>query len=429
MSLPHPRTARRVLCLALLVFGFAAAGRAQPALRFAKPEQVGLSSERLARLSAHMRSYVESGKLAGIVTLVARRGRIAALEAFGAQDLASGSAMQPDSLFRIYSMTKPITSVAVLQLYEEGRLLLGDPVAKHVPELAGLRALERPDAPLSKTRALERPPTIRDLLTHTAGFVYDFTATGPLAQAYRDAGILGSMSTLSPKAWIERLARLPLAHQPGRIWNYGVSDDVLGYVVQSVSGMPFDAFLRARLFAPLGMHDTDFSVPESKHERFAALYAPGPDGELVPSERDLGTRYHEPPSFPSGGGGLVSTAADYWRFDQMLLDGGAFAGTRVLSPKTVELMTANALSAEERKGFVWMPGNGFGLGVSVLDDLGASAALGSAGSFGWGGAAGTIQWVDPQEELIAILMIQITPPDAYPIQSEFRALVYQAIED
>jgi CubicO group peptidase (beta-lactamase class C family) len=421
------RSAR--LAAALAVLAFAGAARADPNLPLSTPEEVGMSSERLEKLSARMQSYVDAKKLAGIVTLVARRGQIVHLEAFGTQSLEAPAPMKGDSLFRIYSMTKPITSVAALMLYEDGKLRLADPVSKFVPQLRGLRVLKRPDGPLTQTEASKREPTIRDLLTHTAGFVYDFTVTGPLAAAYRDNEILGSLATLTPQVWISRLAKLPLAHQPGTRWHYGVNDDVLGHVIAVVSGMPFDAFLRTRLFEPLRMRDTFFSVPSEKRARFTGIYSPGPKGALVPSERSLGTRYLEPPAFPSGGGGLVSTAGDYWRFDQMLLDAGAFGPVRILSPKAVELMTTNALSAEERKGFTWMPGNGFGLGVSVVDDLGATAALGSAGAFGWGGAAGTIQWVDPQEELIAILMIQITPPDAYPIRDEFRALVYQAIEE
>jgi CubicO group peptidase (beta-lactamase class C family) len=426
-----PRALRAAIASALAVFALAGNARADSSLPLATPEEVGMSSERLERLSHRMRSYVEAKKLAGIVTLVSRRGQVIHLEAFGSQSLETQAPMKSDSLFRIYSMTKPITSVATLMLYEEGKLRLADPVSKFAPELEGLRALKRPDGPLTQTEALKREPTIRDLLTHTAGFVYDFSATGPLAAAYRDNDILGSLATLAPQAWIARLAKLPLAYQPGTHWNYGVNTDVLGYVISAASGIPFDEFLRTRIFEPLRMRDTFFTVPTEKQSRFTGIYSPGPDGALVVSERGLGTRYVQPPAFPSGGGGLVSTAADYWRFDQMLLDGGATGPVRILSPKAVELMTTNALSPDERKGFAWvgMPGNGFGLGVSVVDDLGATSALGSAGAFGWGGAAGTIQWVDPQEELIAVLMIQISPPNSYPIQDEFRALVYQAIEE
>ena len=399
-------------------------------LQTASPASVGVSSQRLARLSDAMQAYVDEQKLAGLVTLIARRGRVVHFEAFGMQDREAGKPMQLDSLFRIYSMTKPITSVAALVLFERGKFLLNDPVEKYIPELAGLRVIEDPAGPLDDTRPLEREISIRDLLVHTSGFSYEWIIpAGPLAEA---------VEALQRKSWdgdllnfVRRLAELPLAYPPATRWNYGMSTDVLGHVVAVVSGVPLDVFLREQIFEPLGMLDTDFHVPPEKLGRFAASYGPASGGGLRVIDAPSGSRFSRPPTFFEGGGGLVSTASDYARFAQMLLGGGELDGRRILGAKTVELMVQNHLSEQELEADYLkteFPGWGFGLGVSVVTDIARTQLPGTNGEYGWNGAAGTSFWVDPAEDLIAIQMTQFMPfPPALP--SEFRALVYPALVD
>jgi CubicO group peptidase (beta-lactamase class C family) len=421
------------LALTTTVLGLVAAwpARGSEPLPAARPETLGLSAERLARLGAAMRTHVERGELAGVVVLVARRGQIAYFEAFGKREIAAGAPMERDTIFRIYSMTKPVTSVAALLLLEEGKLLLGDPVTKYVPELAGLRVLADPAGPLDRTVSLEREITIRDLLTHTAGFTYDQMAQGPIGEANGRLEREAVAGGLDLPAWIRRLAALPLVHQPATLWHYGVSTDVLGQVVAVASGLPLDVFFRERIFGPLGMVDTDFSVPAEKLQRFAASYGPGERGELVAIDTPATSPYRLPPRWLSGGGGLVSTAGDFLRFCQMLLGGGELEGTRLLGRKTVELMTRNHLSdAELEAPFLrkWFPGWGFGLGVAVVTDVARTGLPGSEGEYGWNGAASTSFWVDPAEELIAIQMTQLMPFRSG-LPSELRALVYSAIAD
>jgi CubicO group peptidase (beta-lactamase class C family) len=344
--------------------------------------------------------------------------------------------MRRDTLFRIYSMSKPITSVAVLMLYEEGKLRLTDPVANWIPELAHPRVLRDPSGPLDATDPSPSEITVRDLLTHCSGLVYPFTAQGPLAKAYDEAGIVGSALPLGPNEWIARLAKLPLARAPGTRWNYSVSTDVLGLLVERASGMPFAEFLQRRIFAPLGMKDTAFFVPADELNRLATNYWPNAKGGLDAFDVPATSTYRAMPAFPSGGGGLVSTADDYARFALMLAGGGALDGARLLSRKTVELMTTDQLSASELEGLGIagarvFRGNGFGLGVMVQTEAAGTRGLGSVGKHGWGGAAGTWYWVDPREDLVAVLMIQRMSFGGPPIliARDFETAVYQAIAD
>ena len=397
----------------------------------------GMAPERLERISEMLAGYVEDGVIAGAVSVVQRRGEVVHFDAQGRMAKAGERAMPKDAIFRIYSMTKPVTSVATLILFEEGKLRLTDPVSLWLPELAEPRVLNRPDAPLSDTSPSPAPITVRDLLTHTAGLAYPFTAVGPLQKAMNDAGLSGSNSLLAPDAWLGKLGELPLMFAPGTRWHYSLSDDVLGILIARVSGMPFGEFLRTRLFEPLGMEDTAFYVPAEKLGRFTTNYAVDPStGQSVVFDTPAESKYREPPAFESGGGGLVSTAEDYRHFAAMLLGDGEFNDVRILSRKTVELMTANNLSDEERviapfgpasRGF--FEGQGYGLGVSVVENVAATRGLGSVGRNGWGGAAGTWYFVDPVEDLLAVLMIQLMGGTQMGMSTDFTTAVYQAISD
>ena len=398
--------------------------------------RVGLDPARLARIDAMVQGYVDAKQIPGAVTLVARRGEIAHVTVQGEKAFGSNDPMRRDTIFRIYSMSKPITSVATLILYEEGKLRLTDPVSKWIPELAKPRVLRDPNGPLDATDPSPSEITVRDLLTHCSGLVYSFTTGGALAKAYEAAGVSGAGSPLTPAEWASRLGKLPLAHAPGTRWNYSVATDVLGLLVERVSGLPFAEFLERRIFAPLGMRDTAFFVPAAKLTRLATNYMPNAQGGVDVFDAPPTSTYRSAPAFPSGGGGLVSTVDDYARFALMLAGGGKLGETRLLSRKTVELMTANHLSAAEQDGFGVrgarvFSGSGFGLGVMVQTDVAGTRGLGSVGRHGWGGAAGTWYWVDPAEDLVAILMIQRMSFGGLPIAiaRDFETAVYQAVAD
>jgi CubicO group peptidase (beta-lactamase class C family) len=395
-------------------------------MEIAKPEDLGFSGKRLERIDTAMRRYVDEKKLAGVVTLVARQGAVVHFGKCGMADIEAGNPMERDTIFRIYSMTKPITSTAVLMLMEEGRLRLADPIAQHIPSFKDVKVLD--NAPGSGVRQVntDRPITIRDLLTHTAGLSYGFDPVY-IDELYREHiwGPMEANPELTLADWINELGKLPLAHQPGTLFRYSVATDVLGYLVQVISELPFETFLKQRIFEPLGMIDTDFWVPPEKVVRFAANYGPDPEIGLKVIDPPATSHYTRPSKAPSGGGGLVSTAGDYLRFAQMLLNKGELDGERLLGRKTVELMTTNHLPA----GVYCFddPSSGFGLGVSVLMDPARAQTLGSPGNFGWSGAANTNFWVDPRENLLGILMLQFMPSDAYPVVTDFRNLVYQAL--
>jgi CubicO group peptidase (beta-lactamase class C family) len=403
------------------------------------PEAVGLASPRLAHIRSVMNRHVAEKQMPGAMGLIARRGKLAYQEAYGMADIEAGKPMQLDTIHRIYSMSKPVTSVAVMMLYEEGKFQLNDPVAKYLPEFAKMQVgIEEKDPqtgkPLLKTMPAKRPVTVRDLLRHTAGLIYGFFGDTLVDREYRNARILSEQSLAE---FVTHLTQIPLLYEPGTRWNYSVSVDVLGRLVEVLSGQSFDQFLQERIFTPLNMRDTGFYVPANKKDRLAKLYSPTKDGKIQPAAicatRQECTEkfphaepsYLEPPTLPSGGGGLVSTAYDYLRFGQMLLNQGQYEGKRLLSRKTVQLMSSDNLGTIPGRE----PGVGFGLGFAVSKAPGEAGMLSSAGEYNWGGAAGTRFWIDPQEELIGIFMIQILPHTGLEYGSEFRVLTYQAIAD
>ena len=392
-------------------------------LKVVDPEDVGLSSERLSRLSAAMQTFVDEGKLAGSVTMIARHGKTAFFETFGYQDIADSIPMSTDSIFRIYSMTKPITGVAMMILFEEGKFRLSDQVEMYIPEFEDLKVASGigKDGPL--VEEAHHPMTIRELMTHTAGLTYGYFSQSQVDSLYVKSGILNSKTL---KEMVIKLSEIPLRQQPGTLWHYSVAVDVQAYLVEVLSGSPFNVFLKERIFDPLGMLDTDFYVPTEKAGRLAQVYTYDKEGQLIPMG-GLQTQdpYLNPPTFFSGGGGLVSTAMDYVRFCQMLLNGGELDGVRILSPLTVNLMRRNHLP----KDMVEMtPGSGTGFGLDfavVLDPIQANTF--SKGEFYWGGLAGTWFWIDPVEDLVFVGMIQ-QMGDARPdVRSLTRRLTYQAI--
>jgi CubicO group peptidase (beta-lactamase class C family) len=401
------------------------------------PEGVGLSSERLKRIDRFIeREYIATGRLHGVQTLIARRGQVAHFSSLGRMDAERGRPMTADTIFRIYSMSKPITSVAFMMLVEEGLVALDDPVSRYIPAWAGLGVYDGGLLGGFRTRPPARPMLIVDLLRHTSGLTYAFQQRGNVDAAYRELGL----GEIEPKGtlggMIEALAGLPLEFSPGEAWNYSVSTDVLGYLIGVVSGQPFEAFLQSRLFEPLRMVDTDFFVPPHKADRLAACYSLTPRGVQL---QDDPTRsaYLTAPGFVSGGGGLVSTSEDYLRFCRMLLNGGALDGEQIISPKTIALMGANHLpggrdlSTMSRSLFseAAYAGLGFGLGFSTTIDPAATLIPSSLGDLSWGGAASTFFWIDPKEELIAMLMTQLMPSSAYPIRRQLRTLVYSAFTE
>ncbi|MDD8025356.1 MAG: serine hydrolase [Acidobacteriota bacterium] len=407
------------------LFFFAAAGVLQAAqLPTAKPQDAGFSAERLERLTQSMQAYVDSGRTAGLVVLAARDGQVVYHKAFGKLDLASGSPMPLNAIFRVASQTKALTSTAVMILQEEGKLLIDDPIAKYIPEFAASRvAVQAPgkDAKGYTTVPLKRPITIRDLLTHTAGISY---GTGPAKDAWAAAGITGwflADRDVPIGGVIKKLAGLPFDAQPGEQFLYGYNIDILGYLVEVVSGMSLADFIARRITGPLGMTDSHFFLPESKLGRFTPVYGVDDKGGLKLIEDPKSSFYVKGPrKCFAGGAGLLATAEDYARFLLMLQNGGEFQGVRILSPKTVELMTVDHV------GSLYAV-QGFGLGFWVTDRLGRNGQPGTVGSFGWGGAYHTTYWVDPVEKLVCVLMTQLLPAGDSDLHAKFRAMIYQAI--
>jgi len=394
-------------------------------MKIAAPEELGFSPDRLKRIDTVMQRYVHQRTLAGIVTLVARHGSVIHFEKFGMQDIEANKPVELDTIFRIYSMTKPITSVALMMLFEHGLVRLTDPVTKFMPGFNKVKVFINE----SKLADLEREITIHDLLTHTAGLSYGDDEDSPVDGLYRQADLFNSDITLAEM--IQRIAHLPLVHQPGQVWRYSVATDVVGYLVEMISDMSLAEFFEEKIFWPLGMEDTAFSVPPDKIDRFATLYGKTEKGALEVIDTATGGDYFNVRLY-SGGHGLVSTTADYLRFAQLVLNKGELDGVRLLGPKTVELMTANHLPPALMPiamGEEQMPGFGFGLGFSVMMDVTQSGMMGSVGLHGWGGWANTHFWVDPQEQLIGILMLQYVPSGTHPVTNDFRTLVYQALID
>jgi CubicO group peptidase (beta-lactamase class C family) len=412
--------------LALLLYALVAVPVAAQELPRARPEEVGMSSARLERLTGTFQRYVDDQRLAGAVVLVARQGKVIYVKTFGARDRESNAPMREDAIFRIASQTKALVSVATMMLQEEGALLIGDAVGKYLPEFQKTTvAVPRAGGSYDVVEA-RRQITIRDLLTHTAGIGY---GSGPARDRWAQAGIQGwyFADRAEPiAATVARLAALPFDAQPGERWVYGYATDILGAVVEKVSGLPLDQFLRTRITEPLRMKDTHFYLPPEKRSRLATVYslgnggltrAPASGGMVSQGQYVDGQRK----SF-SGGAGLLSTATDYARFLQMMLNGGELDGVRILSPKTVELMTVNHVGDRYTA-----PGVGFGLGFSVLNDLGARGQPGSFGEFGWGGAYHSTYWVDPHEQLVVVYFTQLIPAGGLDDHGKLRALVYQAL--
>jgi CubicO group peptidase (beta-lactamase class C family) len=410
-----------------------------------KPESIGLSSERLARIPAFLdERYIKTGKLPCAQVQVWRRGKLAVDEVLGLADRERNRPLEKDAIFRIYSMTKPITSVAFMMLVEQGLVALDDPVAKFIPEWANLGVFAAgTDAGWATTRPA-RPMMMIDLLRHTSGLTYGFQMQGNIDAAYRKLKVAEDLRHGTMQEFIDKLAKLPLVFSPGEAWNYSVSTDVLGYLVEKISGLSFADFLEQKIFQPLGMVDTAFTVPADKKHRLTACYAAGQLGSKavkpgLPALQDDPEKspYLTPTDFTSGGGGLVGTMADYMRFARMLLNGGELDGVRLLSPKTLQLMTANHLPggkdltqmSKSLFSEATYAGVGFGLGFGVTVDPAATMIPGSKGDFFWGGAASTFFWVDPVEDLTVVFMTQLLPSSAYAVRRELRTLVYSAFTE
>ena len=406
-------------------------------LTVTKPETVGFSSERLERLHALMQQSVDQKQIAGIVTILARHGKVVDYRTYVQRDMAAGAPMTKDVIFRDYSMTKPVTGVAMMILYEQGKWEPSDPISKFIPEFAHLKVYAGVDAD-GKPILVDpvHTPTMRELMSHTAGFTYGFFGNTPVDKMYRDVQPLNSANL---QEFIDKMAKLPLLYQPGKGWTYSMSMDIEGYIVEKLSGQSLPDFMRDNIFKPLGMKDAAFFVPEDKRGRFSAVYTTGPNGELQlvgagPSGRS--TEYASQPTMPSGGGGMVSTAEDYYRFAQMMLNGGELDGKRILAPASVKLMTSNHVPAELLTGqfgigqMVMRPGFGYGYNCAVVFDPPEANLPEGKGTFFWDGAAGTWFWVDPTNDVIFIGMIQRMLGPASPnLEFESRNAVYGALVD
>jgi CubicO group peptidase (beta-lactamase class C family) len=426
-------------------------------IEVAQPESVGLSADRLARIDRWMQRQVEREKLAGLSVLVHRRDRTAYFGTAGMMDREARKPVTEDTIFRIYSMTKPVTTVAVMMLYEQGCFQLDDPVALYIPELDNMKVMVGKDVTAPTLEPTHAPITIRQLLTHTAGLTYGFMMATAVDAMYREYQVDFAMANpeATPGDLVRRLGEIPLLCQPGSEWNYSVATDVLGHLVEVLSGQTLAEFFQEHILGPLGMVDTAFTVPDEKLDRFAAMYGPPggqglsgvnaardpneirrePEGGLKLLDTPRKSRFRGPLRLYSGGGGLTSTAGDYLRFCRMLLNRGELEGERLLGRKTIDYMTRNHLPGDlasmgqPRFSEASYEGVGFGLGFSVMLDPARAQIVGSPGEYSWGGAASTGFWIDPAEELIVILMTQLMPSSTYAIRRELRVLGYQALID
>jgi CubicO group peptidase (beta-lactamase class C family) len=412
-----------------------------------RPEEVGFSPSRLARLDEVMkRRYVDSGHLPGVLTMIYRRGKLVHAGMSGQIDLERGKPMREDAVFRIYSMSKPITAVALMMLAEEGLIGLDDNVATHIPSwkdlgvyATGLPSIATTAAPTFLTTPPARPMKVVDLVTHTSGLTYGFLNRTSVDRAYRRARIAEPGAEGGLDAMIEQLATLPLEFSPGTQWNYSVSIDVMGYLVQKLSGMSFGEFLRTRLFEPLGMTDSGFWCPSEKIDRFASCYMPRPGGGLQTQDDAGKSTYAAPPNLESGGGGMISTAHDYLRFCAMMLNGGTLDGVQILSPKTVALFSLNHLPDNKELADMAPAGNfsesgysgiGFSIGCGVNINVAKTRLPGTLGEFFWGGAAATAFWIDPKEELAVVFMTQVIGSEVrLTLRRDLRTLVYSAMTE
>nr|WP_295111101.1 serine hydrolase domain-containing protein [uncultured Caulobacter sp.] len=429
------RAIAAVLAATLMTGGVSAAHAAAPAtIVAAAPDSVGFSAEGLKKLDAHMQGLVDTGHLPGVTTMLVRHGKVVNFEVHGKKGF-DGPPMTKDTVFRIYSQTKPVTGVAMMILFEEGKWKLDDPVSKYVPEFASLRVFKGVNADGSfDTVPADRPPTMREIMSHSAGFAYGLNPDNPIDKAYVDTGVLGAKSS---QEFVRKVAALPLVAQPGARWKYSVAVDIQGMIIEKLSGMSLAEFMQKRIFDPLKMTDTGFWLPASKMDRLASLYVWGPKvKKLVPAEGFMVLDITKPPVVASGGGGLVSTNADYARFAQMLLNGGELDGKRILKPDTVKLMRTNALNDtimnSDVPPFNTARGRGFGLDFAVVQDSAKAGPQGN-GTFSWGGAAGTWFWIDPTNDLFFLGMIHILNKDGDPaikdIDDDSAKLVYDALID
>jgi CubicO group peptidase (beta-lactamase class C family) len=406
-------------------------------LKIVDPATVGMSAERLARIGEHLRRfYIEPGKIPGSLTLVARRGEVCYLEKEGLRDRERELPMEEDTIVRIYSMSKPVTSVALMQLYERGLFHLNDPVHRFIPEWKKLRVYKGGNWPLYETVPCESPMTVRQLLTHMSGLTYGFMQATNVDHGYRKSEIQVARPGYTLRTMIGDLAELPLEFQPGAAWNYSVATDVLGYLVEVLSGQSYDEYLQQHIFEPLGMVDTAFNIAPDKEERFASCYQRNLD-KSVSLEDDARDSTFRERTFFGGGGGLLSTIGDYYRFCGMLRNGGELDGARILGPRTLAMMTRNHLpGGEDLTG--WARGSfsetsyegiGFGLGFATRLDPVANGTLGSVGEFNWGGLASTLFWVDPAEDLVVLFMTQLIPSGTFDFRGQLQSIVYSSIVD
>ena len=399
----------RIVTLLSLLFSCIGFGKE---LLITSPEDVRMSSEKLAQIKSSVQALIDNEKIAGASIIVARKGKIVLFETFGMMDQKAKKPMQQDTIFRIYSMTKPITSVAAMMLYEQGKLKLDDPVSKYIPEFEGLKAYSESGKHDNQVHQM----SIRDLLRHTSGLTYGYFGNTAVDKMYMARSVLKRESSLQDM--INKLSEIPLLYQPGTKWHYSVSTDVLGYLVQKISGQPLNEFFRQKIFEPLDMKDTDFYVPNEKVNRFAACYGPGQNGGLRVIDDPVKSQYLAQPLLFSGGGGLVSTARDYLRFSQMLLNKGQLDDKRLLRSETIEMMTSNQLPDSVKRG----EEEGFGLGFSVRLRDGRFPQ----GEYGWGGAASTHFWTSPKNELIVIALSQYMPFSSQ-LENAVKSIIYDSI--
>jgi CubicO group peptidase (beta-lactamase class C family) len=402
------------------------------------PAEVGFDAQRLTRIDSHFKTYVDDGRLPGWQVMVSRHGHVAHLSSYGLADKEAGRAVEADTIFRIYSMTKPVTSVAAMMLWEQGAFELNDPISRWLPEFAEPRVYTGGPANKYVTVPATEPIRVWHLLTHTAGLTYGFHHTHVTDEIYRNAGFeFGNPRGFTLEQCVQAWAELPLAYQPGSEWLYSVATDVLGRLVEVVSGQPLDAFCAERIFGPLGMSDTGFYVEAERQHRLAALYAVTPSLATPVRYDQMGKAIANPPQWFSGGGGLASTTRDYSRFTWMLLRGGELDGRRLLSPRTLRYMATNHLPGNADLQTFGRPinaeartdGVGFGLGFAVVMDPAAGKAICTEGEFNWGGLASTTFWVDPAEDVSVVFMTQLVPSSTYNIRPQLRQLVYQALVD
>ena len=405
---------------------FVSSGAFAADLPTAKPEDEGFSTEKLAALGAHFQGYVDDGKLAGLTTLVARRGKIVHFKTYGDQDKAAGTPTADDTLFRIYSMTKPVTGIALMMLWEEGKFKLDDPVSKYLPSFRHQEVFAGAgEDDLIKTLPANREATIRDLMRHTAGLTYGYFGDTPVDRVYRASGMFNGKNDL--KAVVKELGEQPLLYQPGDAWVYSLATDVQGRLIEVLSGQTLEAFFKTRIFGPLHMEDTSFQVRNDQRGRFAEVYGIDKKKGLTAYRGDFYRDFTETPTFLSGGGGLISSTEDYWRFAQMIANGGAFEGVRLLKPETVAMMRRDQLP-EGLQGIAGgKAGLGFGLNFAVVKDVEKNGGFGSEGEFFWGGMANTLFWIDPKEDIVAILMTNVMPSGVFPLRNDMRKYVYEAL--